>query len=141
MLIIAGWFVVNWVTSNREKRNWRRTTLLQAVTTLLEQSHRRHSLCLLDDWSTSADARRIAIDQISAAQNVFLICEAEGLLAAAAEIAAQHIASDRAIQILETSINNDSWNNAKDNLSQEQREKYKLQARMDAVTLKKSHDD
>ncbi len=141
LLIVLSWFAVNWITSKRELNNWRRTTLLQAVTTLLEESHRRHSLCVLDDWSTSADARRIAIAQMTASQNVFLICEARGPLAATAEIIKQHIISDHAIQILQSSIKNESWIDATDKLSQEQRDKYTLEAQMDAITLKRSHDN
>jgi len=99
LILIAGWFVVNAITSKRELNNWRRTTLTNAVSSMIEASNKRLSLIkkkkyASDDTEAYEHDIRTAVQQIE-------ICRADQVYAYASQIRKAHIESRNAIYDLE----------------------------------------
>lgn len=105
LILIAGWFVVNSITSKRELNNWRRTTLTNAVSSMIEASNKRRSLVMKIE-----DARERPRDLIEEQEHLMLtarlqinICMAESLSRHLRTIENLHRTSSIAIEVLETS--------------------------------------
>lgn len=104
LILIAGWFVVNAITSKRELNNWRRTTLTNAVSSMIEASNKRRSLVMKID-----DARDRPKDLIEEQEHLMVtashqvnICMAEEVANCLKTIETLHRRSAVSIEILET---------------------------------------
>lgn len=104
LILIAGWFVVNAITSKRELNNWRRTTLTNAVSSMIEASNKRRSLVMKVE-----DARERPKDLIEEQEHLMVtashqinICMAEEVADRIRTIKNLHRRSSISLEILET---------------------------------------
>lgn len=143
LILIAGWFVVNAITSKRELNNWRRTTLTNAVSSMIEASNKRRSLVS----KIEQDARERAQSAIEEQEHVMLtasqqieICMADDLARFCNTIDLMHRRSNNAICILE-----EGWGSDKGRrvslLNVEEIETNLAAARMDSVQLTWNHNE
>ena len=98
LILIAGWFVVNAITSKRELNNWRRTTLTNAVSNLIEASNKR--LSLIKKKKHASDDTDVYVHDIRTAVQQIEICRADQVYAYASQIRKAHIQSRNSIDDL-----------------------------------------
>lgn len=112
LILIAGWFVVNAITSKRELNNWRRTTLTNAVSSMIEASNKRRSLV-----GKIENARERPKDLIEEQEHLMLtasqqieICMAEDVSRFCTAIELMHKRSNIAIYALQEGWGSDNGN-------------------------------
>lgn len=143
VVAVVGWFAVNWITNKRELRNWRRTTLLQAVSSLIEAS-----LSRIDAVQEAGQIAygyvvppvlREADRKMVSAQYQILICRADGVSKFADAIIRLHTRSNHAIERLRTSYGIGAYGPIRQ-LSDEEVEVFEKSAFVDPTELKWNHD-
>ncbi|MBM4536462.1 hypothetical protein GS433_18900 [Rhodococcus hoagii] len=141
---VIGWFAVNKITNKRELQNWRRTTLLQAVSSLIEASLSRYDAVhesgpITDSYSAPSVIREADRKMVSA-QYQILICRADGVSKFADAIIQLHSQSNSAIEKLRTSYGSGAYGPIR-LLSDEEVWDYEKRAYIEANRLKWNHDE
>jgi len=143
LVAVIGWFAVNKITNKRELQNWRRTTLLQAVSSLIEASMSRNDTVqesgqIAYGYVVSPVLREADRKMVSA-QYQILICRADGVSKFADAIIGLHSRSNHAIDKLRSSYGVGA-HGAIRQLSDEEVEDYEKTAFVDPNELEWNHD-
>lgn len=103
VVAIAGWFVAHRTSQSRDLLNWRRTTLLTAVSTLIEASIKRRALIAkgTDERDRPRDAIEEQEQRILTAEIQINTCMAEDVSNYARAIKKLHQQSDTALSKLD----------------------------------------
>ncbi|MDH6679881.1 hypothetical protein M2284_004106 [Rhodococcus sp. LBL1] len=143
LVAVVGWFAVNKITNKRELHNWRRTTLLQAVSSLIEASLSRYDAVhesgpITDSYSVPSVIREADRKMVSA-QYQILICRADDISKFADAIIRLHSRSNHAIDELRTGYGSGAHGPIR-LLSDEEVKDYEKMAFINQNELKWNHD-
>lgn len=140
IIAIAGWFFVHRATQSRDLLNWRRTTLLTAVSTLIEASNKRRALIAKGD--DERDRPKEAIEEqeqrILIAETQINVCMAEDVTNYARAIKTLHTRSKTALYRLDFSWGSTPYEPVR-LLSPEEVEKLEKVAYIDHEKLEWNH--
>lgn len=95
LIACVGWYVVHRTSRSRDLLNWRRTALLQAVSTLIEASNNRHDT--IPDKSVPNSDLRKDYRKMQAAHDQIRVCGSASTLFAAAGVLSLHTKSEHEI--------------------------------------------
>lgn len=148
VIAIGGWIVVHRTSQSRDLQNWRRTTLLEAVSTMVETSisrrdHIQASIGNYDRFTIKKGYKvppevREAQRKMLAARYQIQICQADGVLSFAAKIIRMHARSSDAIQRLQRSYIVTQFEIVR-NMTDEQIKKNEAQAEIDIDEFDELH--
>lgn len=148
IVAIGGWFVVHRTSQSRDLKNWRRTTLLEAVATMVETSisrrdHIQASIGNYDRFTIKQGYEvppevREAQRKMLAARYQIQICQADGVLLFADNIIRMHARSSDAIQRLQRSYVETPYEIAR-NMNDDQIKKNESQAEIDIDEFDVNH--
>ena len=149
LIAIGGWVVVHRTSQSRDLKNWRRTTLLEAVATLIESSIARRdqittAIGPYDRFTVPRsfevpDEARESYRKLSAARYQIKICIADEVLNFSDKIIELHTTSNTSIERLKRSFMTNSVKIAR-NMTEEQIINDEALAEIDLAELTDLHD-